>query len=766
LRILPGIALAVTAALGAVVPAAANASVSAAPAPACAAAAACTYTKTSGTLAVTNGPLDADHASIDYDIYKPDVADAGHPQPAVMYFNGFGGGKDDSSGVAVGKYLANHGYVVLTFSSEGFGASTGKIELDSPEFDVKNAEQLITLLGGKSYVFKDATGDPRVGLTGGSYGGAIQIMTAQFDPRVDAITPFRTWNTLEYSLAPNNLASSYQPQSLPCCGVAKFEWTSLFFASGLTQPLNGHGDGVTGTFLDPGNAQCPGFDNRLCPIYAQSVVQGSAAPSKAILDNSSPASYFTPGSHSFDVSQLSHGLNVPTLIGQGESDTLFNLNDAIANYESTRARGVPVSMIWHSNGHGYDDQPGEGDIFGNDQQSPGTKYLPQRILAWFDRYLRLGTSVDTGPGFAYFQDWVPYNPSGSAAPAYATAPSFPVEPSLTFALSGTSDLVGPGSTVVAGANTLVSPAKGSPAAYTETSNFQCDTCTLPAASIPSPFKGIQPSDLPGQFAAFTSKPFQRDVTSVGVPTAHVHVSGATNRDVILFGKVYDVDGGGNATLIHRLISPVRVFDTGNAVDMNLLGFAHRFAAGHSVRFELATTDLTSTSDHLLPDVVTLTQNPSATAGSTLDRVLAALIPTAEAATDPSTFSLPVDGVPASIVTPTIPGGGNPTSLPNTGVAPLAPAVLLLLAAGALVALRLARRPTRAQPLARRQGSSVPRKNSIDPSVSWSQSNPAAEASTSRSKGSAGWKKAMGSRNQGRVSWPTRLWSVITTLPQS
>ncbi len=426
IRVMVSVALAAAAAYVNVAPtAAANPGV---PVPAgdpCAAAGTCTYTVLHGTQPVTNGPANSSGPiSIDYDIYKPDIATSLNPQPAVIYFNGFAGAKDDSSGVAISKYLASHGYVALPFSSEGFGSSTGKIELDSPEFDVKNAEAMVTVLAGKDYVYQDAAG-PRIGTTGGSYGGAIQIMLAEFDPRVDAITPFRTWNTLEYSLAPNNLQSNFQPQTLPCCGVAKFEWTSLFFADGLTTPLLGHGDGITGTFLDPNplDAACPGFDSRLCPIYVQSAAEGNASAAKAILDNSSPESYFAPGGHSMDPSQVSHGLNVPTLLGQGESDTLFNVNEAVANYNAIKARGVPVKMIWHSNGHGYDDQPGEGDIFGNDQTSPGSKYLPQRILAWFDRYLRLDQSVDTGPDFAYFRDWVPYDTSHSAAPAYGRPPA-------------------------------------------------------------------------------------------------------------------------------------------------------------------------------------------------------------------------------------------------------------------------------------------------------------------------------------------------------
>ncbi len=256
--------------------------------------------------------------------------------------------------------------------------------------------------------------------------------------------------------------------------------------------------------------------------------------------------------------------------------------------------------------------------------------------------------------------------------------------------------MGPGSTAVAGSDVVISPVKGQPAAYTETSNFQCPTCTLPGGA-PSPFSSVQPTNLRTQFADFTSQPFLRDVVSVGIPTAHIHVSNVTNSDVILFGKVWDVDGSGNATLIKRLMAPVRIFAPNQPVDMNLVGFAHLFPMGHSVRFELATTDMTSTSDHALLDPITLTQNPSAGPTSGLNRVINALFPTADAATDPSTFTLPVDGTTTSVVHPSGPssgsGSGSGGGLPNTSAqAPLGPALASILCGLAvLVSVRVWRR---------------------------------------------------------------------------
>lgn len=672
-----------SAAFGSVVPVAAAAprathlmSTAPAPAPACAATASCTYHKFSAPadfpkLTVTNGPP-GHHQTvhIDYDLYVPDVATAATPQPAIMYFNGFAGAKDDSSGAPLGRFFASHGYVYLPFTSEGFGHSDGQIELDSPEYDVKNARALIDLLATKNYVLKDAAGDPRVGLTGGSYGGAIQLLTAEFDQRVDAITPFRTWNTLEYSLGPNNLRSNYQPQALPCCGVLKTEWTTLFFADGLVQPFQGNGGGPGAI---PSQLPCPGYDPRICPTYLDTVATNSvSAATRALVDNSSPASYFNGGT-SYD--QASGGLNIPTLIGQGEEDTLFNLNDGIANYLAIQARGVPVKMLWHSNGHGYNDQPGEDDVFGGDVSKPNQDYIPQRLLSWFNRYLRLDAAADTGPGFSYFRDWVPYDHNGSAAPAYGTAPGYPAQAPLTFTLSGTNGLALPGAPVVAGTAQVLNPPLGQPASYTETSNFQCATCTLPGGA-PTPFSSIQPSNPPCaalcEYVDFTSTPFGRDVVSVGVPTAHVHVSSSSGQQIAFYGKVYDVAPDGSAELIKRLISPVRVFDQSRAADIQLPGFAHRFAAGHAVRLEIASTDMTSGSTRT-PDLVSIV------AGAT---------------TDPSTFSLPVDAAanaasaPPAGVGPSSPSGLPPTSRVPAGWGLLS--ILLLAVAAALLAVQVGR----------------------------------------------------------------------------
>src|SRR4051794_37031079 len=114
-----------------------------------------------------DGPKDDQHVTIDATFY-PSAAKG--RSPAVLLAHGFGGTKDDSRAAA--RKLAADGYAVLTWSARGFGKSTGEIALDSPDYEVKDTRQLIDWLAKRPDVLLDKPGDPRVGMTGPSYGGS------------------------------------------------------------------------------------------------------------------------------------------------------------------------------------------------------------------------------------------------------------------------------------------------------------------------------------------------------------------------------------------------------------------------------------------------------------------------------------------------------------------------------------------------------------------------------------------------------------------
>src|SRR3954451_11608049 len=109
------------------------------------------------------------------------------PRPPVLLAHGFGGSKDDMQSQA--QDLARDGYAVLTWSARGFGRSTGKIGLNDPKAEVADVSRLIDWLAKRPEVQLDKPGDPRMGMAGASYGGAIALLTAGYDHRVDAIAP-------------------------------------------------------------------------------------------------------------------------------------------------------------------------------------------------------------------------------------------------------------------------------------------------------------------------------------------------------------------------------------------------------------------------------------------------------------------------------------------------------------------------------------------------------------------------------------------------
>ncbi len=536
---------------------------------------------------VRTGPDRDVEIGLETRLYLPENATARRPQPAVLMTNGFGLSQDAAEIRTTARFFASHGYVVLTYTASGFGGSGGCITLQSLDYDVPSARQLITtVLEPRSDVRHDADGAV-VGLIGGSYGGGIQLPLAAADDRVKAAIPGRTWNDLAYSLDPNNRVVPGDPTgftfSLNEQGVFKQQWTSLFAASGNAQPAQGNG-GCPETKTaegDPeelaGMAGCPGYYLEVCRLQDLLSTTGDTdEEGRRLIARASAATVLDR-------------VDTPTLLVQGQSDTLFNLNDATATYRGLKRQGVPVSMIWNSGGHGgYSSMPGECEVYDGRERTVREMdrcYLPLRALGWMDHWLR-GRDGGRGPGFTYYRDWVDYAGSGPADEQYAAARGLPRR-ATRFTLSGTGRLVRPGRTPRAGQVSFVNPQGGEPAAYSETSNFSGPDSEPSSADVP-------PEEVEGQFASFVSPRLRRPTTSVGIPSARLQISNSNGRDMVFFAKVYDVGPDGQ-TLIHRLIAPVRVpaGAVGEPVRIKLAGFAHRFARGHRVRLVLASTDQTS-----------------------------------------------------------------------------------------------------------------------------------------------------------------------------
>ena len=534
--------------------------------------------------------------TIDADLYKPHSASSAARVPAILTTNGFGGSKADQAGL--GEAFAKRGYAVLSYTGLGFPDSGCKISLDDPGVDGKAATSLVTFLGGGgstaytssqvggaaggpgtlgvnfTVLDNPATHDPRLGMIGGSYGGQIQFATAAVDSRVDTLVPLITWNDLRYSLAPNNTSFTTgvtYANSTP--GTEKIGWSGLFFGVGIA-------DGLQGAAIDPTrNAGCPNFVLQACQA-------------KATLDTLGyPTSSTYQLTDRVSVGHYIDKVKIPTFLIQGENDTLFNLQEATATYRSMKARGVPVTMAWqswgHSGGTGTNTgaAPGELDLTG---QHIEDTYLGLRIKNWFDHYLKR-SAVSTGPEFSYFRDWVGY--TGSAAPAYASAGSFPVGSRKALYLSSADDLVAAKSSILPGSTSWSNPGLGAPASYTELSGLE--------GQVDLPDGVTTPFDTPGTFGAWSTAPLTSAVDVVGSPTLDVRFESPTvaltqaagpSGQLQVFAKLYDVAPDGSKTLVHKLISPVRVADVTQPVHIELPAVVHRVEAGHRLQLALASTD--------------------------------------------------------------------------------------------------------------------------------------------------------------------------------
>ncbi len=274
----------------------------------------------------------------------------GQTAPTVLQGPGFGGqaqsNPDAQSSPAmpgVGD-LRRAGYNVLTWNPRGISPSGGQAQLNNPDYEGRDVMALIDWVADRPEAQMDATGDPRVGMTGGSYGGGIQLSTAGIDQRIDAIVPVIAWNSLQTSL--------YKAETI------KTAWVNALMV-GATRPGN---------------------------TFSPSILAGRGQARKGIT--------FSPRVVDFAEAagpdRVLAGITAPTLILQGTIDNLFPPSEAIANYKALRATGVPLKMVWFCGGHGVCLTKG------------GNSTLPlEQTWRWLEKYLKGDTTVDTGPGFTW-----------------------------------------------------------------------------------------------------------------------------------------------------------------------------------------------------------------------------------------------------------------------------------------------------------------------------------------------------------------------------
>lgn len=614
-------------------------------------------------------PWDAGPVQLDATIYLPERT----PAPAVIVAHGFGGSKDSVAPQA--RRLAEQGFVALAYSARGFGRSTGTISLDSLDAEIPDGRAVVDYLATRTDVQQDANNDPRVGVTGGSYGGALALMLAGTDRRVDTTVPVITWNNLQTALFPNaftptpasgaatsgstngsagtdagdnatGIAAADAPRTPAAMaaapdGVFKKYWASALISSVVSgqsldssaavDPGTGSGSGGSdsnggdSSSVDSSGGDSSGAGSSGGDPGAGGASSGNASTSSASSpasgapgSNAAPANNATPPSNTDTAGVLGCGrlrpevcaayaaaadtgristamsdllarsspaqvvgdITAPTLLVQGEQDTLFGLDQADANARAIAANGTEVAVDWYRGGH----DAGAPD--------PATE---DRITGWLRYYLGLAPADSAAPSAA-FRYSVDGGLTDSGRPRTRVLQT-PTYPGLTAGSVPRQDisLTGPDQVVL-------NPPGGSPAAIT----------SLPGLGQLNQLSAFLANGLPGQSAQFRSGPLPQlqvvtgsarvRVTVTALPTPATGGTGTGDQSQggnapagpVLFAAIGSQASNGRVTLGGNAVAPVRLAPlapgASTTVDIDLPAVSLQVAEGDALVVRLATTD--------------------------------------------------------------------------------------------------------------------------------------------------------------------------------
>ncbi|MCX6481053.1 MAG: X-Pro dipeptidyl-peptidase (S15 family), partial [Mycobacterium sp.] len=251
--------------------------------------------------------------------------------------------KNEVPGIATMRAL---GYNVVTFDPRGEFDSGGVMRTAEPNYEGRDTSAIISWIAGSTPAALNAPGDPRVGMVGGSYGGALQLATAE-DPRIDAMVPVGNWNTL--------LETFYPAETF------KSAYGALYLLNLI----------ISGARVDP----------QLYWAVATGLGLNWLGPwSKELMNASTPP-----------LDQL----RAPTLLGRGMQDVLVPLEqgDEIAETVLGNGLGTAVKTFWFTGGHGA------VGLLPDDQSAR----LIANTVVWLDSYVKgNGSAAQSIPNFQWY----------------------------------------------------------------------------------------------------------------------------------------------------------------------------------------------------------------------------------------------------------------------------------------------------------------------------------------------------------------------------
>jgi ABC-2 type transport system ATP-binding protein len=254
----------------------------------------------------------------------------GCPCPGVVWNHGFGGSKNGDRGTR--ELLARAGYVVLSYTSRGFGDTPGQVDLLGAKEQQDLLDAVDWLVSEDNPVTDGRVVPDSVGQVGASYGGLHAWALARSNhPAVRTVVPIATATNLYDALAPGD--------------VEMLTWANGFYATGY-RPED---DNYSQTFHRVVHEMNTGLNN------SDVQVELDARGVKGRWNN----------------------VHVPVFVIQGINDGLFPANQAMEAYDELTSRGIETRLYLGGIGH-------PPSVTGG----PEVEYLYDQVLQWLDWHLK------------------------------------------------------------------------------------------------------------------------------------------------------------------------------------------------------------------------------------------------------------------------------------------------------------------------------------------------------------------------------------------
>jgi ABC-2 type transport system ATP-binding protein len=462
---------------------------------------------------------------IDTSLFLPEVM----PAPAILLAHGFGSSKEAVKESA--QYYRDNGYVVLTWTARGFGKSSGQISMNAAQGEIADIKELIFYLVTRKEVKKESSANPIVGIVGASYGGAAALLSAAADKRIDAAIADITWNNLNQALFPQSSKDLSEP------GPFKKVWTGTFFS--------------LATLQNAALGECGALAAQWCAAYKSAVInERPSAQEITLLNSVSPSAVLSE-------------ISAPTLVSQGQSDSLFPLNESLKTFTALKKNNSAVSLIWHGGGH--------------DGGTNEDEYLRVQYLNWFDKYLN-GKDISI-PTFQFtktngsisLQDStvIPKNFFSTTAPDQATINSIDLLPKPAL---------------------MAHPIGGIPSAISSLPGI--GSAGSVAATVVSGISGFSPAFLPGQSGFLESAKLQKAVSIVGPSRIKVRIT-SSSGEATLFFSLLSKSASGAITQPNGVVAPIKISGIpagGREITVELPSVILDAAVGDSLAVGISTTD--------------------------------------------------------------------------------------------------------------------------------------------------------------------------------